>query len=159
MFVAGINSRGPTAIRFVPPNTKVNSAFFINKVLKPIYEKDIPRLFGKDAKRVALHHDSASSHTSGPTVKWLESNNCNFIPAADWPANSPDLSLKDYSINGIFKRRLSKRKSRGLPGLMRVMKDEWSKISVELCVNTLESWEKRVKLMIQNKGYQIEPLK
>jgi hypothetical protein len=159
MFVAGISSRDLTAIRFVPPNTKVNSAFYTYKILMPIQGKDIPWIFGKDAKRVALHHESASSHTSGPIVKWLESNNYNFIPAADWPTNSPDFSPMDCSINGIFKRRLSKRKSRGLPGLMRVMKDERSKISVELWVNTLEPWEKRVKLMIQNKGSQIEHLK
>jgi hypothetical protein len=132
MFVARISSRDPTVICFVPPNTKVNSAFFTNKILKPIYGKDILRLFGKDAKRVTIHHDSASSHTSGPTVKWLKSNNCNFIPAADWPENSPDLSPMDYLVNGIFKRRFSKRKSRALPVSMRVMKDVWSKIFVNL---------------------------
>jgi hypothetical protein len=32
-----------------------------------------------------------------------------------WPEISPDLSAMDYSINEILKRRLSKRKSRGLP--------------------------------------------
>jgi hypothetical protein len=88
----------------------------------------------------------------------MESYSCKFISAEDWPANSSDLSPMDYSINGIFKRRLSKRKVFSLRRLIRVMKDEWSKISLEVCVNTLQSWEKRVEMMIDNNGYQIENL-
>jgi hypothetical protein len=72
MFVAEISSHRPTAFRFVPPNTKVNSAFYINKVLRPIYVEDIPRFLKRDAKQVALHYDSASSHTSSPSIEWLE---------------------------------------------------------------------------------------
>ncbi|OQV22008.1 hypothetical protein BV898_04218 [Hypsibius exemplaris] len=68
MFVAGISARGPTAIRFLPPRTKVNSDFYVKHVLKPLLEKDIPRLYGTDAKYVALHHDSAAAHTALGTV-------------------------------------------------------------------------------------------
>ena len=50
MFVAGISAHGTTAIRFVPYSAKVTSVFYINKVLKPLFSKDIPRLFGKNEK-------------------------------------------------------------------------------------------------------------
>jgi hypothetical protein len=134
MFVAGISALGTTAIRFVPPRTKVNSDFYVKRVLQPLFEKDIPRLYGKDAKSVALHHDSAPAHKALGTVRFLEDNNYRFIPAADWPSNSPDLSPMDYSINGIFKRRLWKHKTHTLAGLKRAMRQEWSKIDVDLCV-------------------------
>jgi hypothetical protein len=88
-------------------------------------------MFGSRAHLVVLHHDSATAHKASATVQWLEANNYNFIPAGDWPANSPYLSPMDYAINGIFKHRLWK-KTRNLAGLMRVMKGEWKNISKAL---------------------------
>ena len=75
MFVAGMSARGPTAIRFVPPKTKINSEYYIKHVLKPLFRKGIPKLYGKKAKFVALHQDSAPAHTALPTVQFLKSNN------------------------------------------------------------------------------------
>lgn len=158
MFVAGISSRGPTGIYFVPPRTKINAQSYIDLFLKPLFKKDVPRLFGKDAKNVVLHQDSAPAHVARKTYKWLADNRIKFIPNKKWPSNSPDLSPMDYAINGIFKRRLWLRKARGLQGLKRVMRDEWSKLSVSLCQRVLASWEKRVKMMLDNHGFQIEHL-
>ena len=158
MFVAGISARGPTAIRFVPPSTKVNADFYVHRVLQPLFQKDIKRLYGKSAKRVKLHHDSAPTHRALATVRFMQENKYEFIPASDWPANSPDLSPMDYSINGIFKQRLWKRKAKDLQGLVRAMKQEWSLISKKLCVETLESWSTRAQRVLDNSGYQIEHL-
>ena len=80
------------------------------------------------------------------------------ILASDWPRNSPDLSPMDYSINGIFKRRLWKRKARGLEGLVRVLKEEWSGISIKFCVNTIESWSTGTSRVLKYPGYQNEHL-
>ncbi|OQV19850.1 hypothetical protein BV898_06120 [Hypsibius exemplaris] len=44
MCAAGVSYRDATGINFVPPTNKVNSAFFLNNVVKPIVEKDVPRL-------------------------------------------------------------------------------------------------------------------
>jgi hypothetical protein len=68
MFIAGISSVGRTNLRFVPPNTKVNSWFYVNKVLEPLFEKDIPRMFGSRAHLIVLHHDSAPAHKASATV-------------------------------------------------------------------------------------------
>ena len=43
----------------------------------------------------------------------------NFILVRNYPANSPDLSPMDYSMNGIFKCRLWKWKARCVKGLKR----------------------------------------
>ena len=105
MFVGGIRSVGRTTLRFVPQNTKVSSWFYVDKVLKPLFEKYIPTMFGSRAHLVLLHHDSASVHKASTTVPWFQAYNYNFIPAGDWPANSPDLSPMDCAINRIFKHR------------------------------------------------------
>ena len=39
MFPAGISAFGPTATRFVPPDTKVNANFYLNKVVKFLFGK------------------------------------------------------------------------------------------------------------------------
>jgi len=159
MFVAGISYKGTTDIRFVPPRAKVNSDFYINKVVHPLFKKDIPRLFGKQAKMAVLHRDSAPAHKSAKTVAWLKSNGYKFIPEEDWPANSPDLSPMDYSINGIFKQRLWRRKTKSLEGLKRAMREEWKKIDIGLCRRTMKGWAPRVEKMLENKGYQFQHLR
>ncbi|OQV14583.1 hypothetical protein BV898_11202 [Hypsibius exemplaris] len=102
MFVVGIFAKGPTAIRFAPLCTKVNSNFYVKHVLKPLFKKDIPKLYRKQAKSVALHHDSAAAHMALTTVRFLQDSNYRFIPA-DWPFNSPDLSPMDYFTNGFLR--------------------------------------------------------
>ena len=71
MFVAGISTFDSTAIHFIPPDPKVNANFYINKVLKAPFEKDVLRLFGKNTNS-ALHHNSNRAHTAAITVQWLE---------------------------------------------------------------------------------------
>ena len=48
----GVCWRGKSRIYVVPENTKINADNFIKLILKPMLEKDILRLYGKDAKKV-----------------------------------------------------------------------------------------------------------
>ena len=45
---------------------------------------------------------TTTAHTAAATVLRLDNFDYNFIPARDWPSNSPNLSSIGYSINGIF---------------------------------------------------------
>jgi hypothetical protein len=67
MFAAGFSWRGPTKLYIIPSNTKVNSAVFIMQILEPMVTGDISRLYGRDAKKVWLHLDSAISHAAKST--------------------------------------------------------------------------------------------
>ena len=96
---------------FRPSRCKSYHQVLHQQVLKPLLENKIPRLLGEDANSAVLHHDSARAHTAAAPVQWPEISAC-FIPARDWLAYSPNLSPMDYSVNGIFKRRLWKRKAR-----------------------------------------------
>ncbi|OWA54008.1 hypothetical protein BV898_18431, partial [Hypsibius exemplaris] len=73
MYDCGVSYRGPTSIYFVPPTSKVNSAFFLNNIVKPIVEKDIPGLYLGEEHKVILHFDSASSHTTPAVYSYLKS--------------------------------------------------------------------------------------
>ena len=68
------------------------------------------------------------------SIQWLENFGSNFIPTRDWPARS---------VNGS----------------KRAMREEWSKVSVDLWVKTFSAWESRVNFMIQSHGLQTGHLK
>jgi hypothetical protein len=59
MFAAGICANGKTRIYFVPPTTKLDRWFFIDKILRLIVKKDIPGLYPGKERLVCLHFDSA----------------------------------------------------------------------------------------------------
>ena len=101
-----ITERGSTGIYFVLSEAKVNSHFYVDKVLRPILQKDIPSLYGKLAKKVTLHHDSAPAHTSFFTYKSIVEMGFNFIAKEDWPANSPDISPMGLFFKRKFKAEI-----------------------------------------------------
>jgi hypothetical protein len=159
MFAAGICSRGKTGIYFVPPHCKVDRWFFIDYILKPIVEKDIPRLFPGEEHRVVLHFDSAPAHVAFDTYNWLVERGVNFIDKEDWMGNSPDMSPMDFGVNGILKQIMFRKKATTLPVLQRHLRKVWSEFSDSTCYKVMEAWVPRVKMLIDNQGLQIEHLK
>ena len=99
--------------------------------------KDVPRLYGKEASKVILHMDSASSHVCAATYAWLDSHGFKYITKLQWLANSPGVSPMDFFGNGRLKTATKKRKYRTLRGLKAAAKDEWSKVPVEQFQNAL----------------------
>ena len=144
LYAAGFTWRGQTGLYFIPPNTTISSEVFIKYVLEPMLTKDVPRLYGKEASKVILHMDSASSHVCPATYAWLGSHGFKYITKLQWLANSPGVSPMDFFGNGRLKTATKKRKYRTLRGLKAAAKDEWSKIPVEQFQNALSSWSKRV---------------
>ena len=59
MLAMGICKRRTSRLYVVPDGCKVNAETFIKLILKPMVEKDIPKLFVDDAKKVVFHMDSA----------------------------------------------------------------------------------------------------
>ena len=156
---AGVSFHGKTDIRIIDKGVKVNSDFYINKVLKPFVEKDLPRMFPEDQiKDMVFHQDSASSHTSKHTLAYLRQRKINFVTPEEWMPKSPDAAPMDFGIWGILKRRLQKRKIYTLAGLKRALKDEWNKLEQSVINKTLQSWPKRCRLIYNMHGSHIEHL-
>lgn len=156
MYAAGVSARGVTGIYFVPPTTKVNQKFFINKILKPIVERDIPRLYPGEEHKVILHFDSASSHTTPAVYQWLKDRKVKFIGKEDWLSNSPDMSPMDYGANGIFKKMMFATKPKDLFGLERCARRVWKEFPLATSHSIMKGWIQRVEKMLKNSGHQIE---
>ena len=104
MVVIGICWRGKSKAYIVPEKAKVNAEYFIHHILKPIVEKDIPRLYGDKSWKVKIHMDSAPGHVAKKTYDWLDSQKIKYITKEEWMGNSPDMSPMDYGINGDLKK-------------------------------------------------------
>ncbi|GBM83593.1 hypothetical protein AVEN_118097-1 [Araneus ventricosus] len=72
----GISANGFTKPRFMQSGSKINSEYYIQKILKPFLMDDYCRLYRNgDA---ILHQDSAPSHASRVTQKFLTGQQVKF---------------------------------------------------------------------------------
>ena len=137
VMAAGFSWNGQTQLFFIPARTKVNADYFIQHVLGSMFAVNVPRLFGRNAHKVLLHVDSASTHMARKTINWLNSHGIKFIAKDEWLPNSPELAPMDYFVNGHLKEMMRKRLYTTARGMIRAAKEEWSKIPLEVFQNAL----------------------
>lgn len=163
MAVGILTGRGAVPLFFVPGEVKVNRHFYIKKVLRPLVEKYLPALYPGELDRVWVHHDGASSHTAGDTMKYMdkvtETTGIRFIKNHEIPAKSPDGSPLDFFGFGYLKGKLRARHAKTLAGLKRAARQEWAKISVEMITRVFQSWIKRARAIVKARGRHIENVK
>jgi histone-lysine N-methyltransferase SETMAR len=158
MVVGATSGRGVLPLIKVPPKAKINAEYYIDYVLKPIIEEHLPRLYPQDMDKVFLHHDKASSHTARKTMAYLEEISSKlgitFIKNSDIPVKSPDASPMDFFAFGYLKQRLLKRRASTRDGLWKVLREEWSTISLEQVKRVFDSWKVRCRLIAKRGGKQ-----
>ncbi|GBL96270.1 hypothetical protein AVEN_234196-1 [Araneus ventricosus] len=75
---------------------KINSEYYIQKILKPFLKDDYRRLYPNgDA---FFHQDFAPSHASRITQKFLTAQQVQFLRPQQWMSNSPDAAPCDYFL-------------------------------------------------------------
>jgi hypothetical protein len=153
----GISANGCTTVRFVKPGVKINSDYYIRKILKPFIRRDIPKLYPNGD--YVFHQDSAPSHASKKTIKFLKDNKISFIPPTKWMPNSPDAAPLDYFFWGYLKKRLNRRKVRTIRGLQKAIREEVAKVPQNMINKALKSWGRRCRHIYYNKGLHIENYK
>ena len=70
--------------------------------------------------------------------------------------NRPDLAPMDFCVNGLFKWKLFDHAATTVANLILVMREVWSNLDQSKINNALQSWPKRVKLMINRQVLQKE---
>lgn len=163
MIVAGFSYNGKLKIKRVEKNVKINSKYYQEHILSPIFLNEIPSLYPQCHQSVRLHQDKASSHTSKSTVNFLkemeQKTGIKAVPFTDIPTKSPDVSPMDFCAFGLLKSALSKRRPKTLTGLWKAVQEEWDRIPLLTLQKALLSWKLRCRKIVQNKGCQIEHLK
>ena len=112
----------------VSSKVKVNSLYYKNNILKPLFEEEIPALYGKDIDKVELCRDKASSHTSKSTTAYLvkkeSKTGIKCIPLNEIPVKLPDASSMDFCAFVLLKRDFGKRHPKTLNGLWKTVQKE-----------------------------------
>lgn len=160
MVVGALSGRGTLPLIKVPQKVKVTAKYYIDFVLKPLLEIHVPKLYGKDTKKVIVHHDAASSHTARLTQDYAKDLKARLgitiIQNREIPIKSPDVSPMDFFGFGYLKRKIFLRRPRTFLGVWKVLQDEWCKVDVALVKSVYNSWNRRCRLVVREKGSHIE---
>ena len=151
MVWAGICWEGKTTLQFVKPGAKINSTYYCEEIITKFLNKDAKRLYPNGD--YLFQQDGATSHTSRVTTSFLRSH-MNFISKDQWPPKSCDLAPMDYSIWSWMQREVAKEFS-DMSSFKKAILRVWSRLPLAIIRTTLESWPKRVKAMMKNKGRHI----
>lgn len=149
-------SKGFLKPRFVEKNVKINSKYYIEKILKPMI-REANALFGEGGW--TLHQDNAPSHTAKATQEFLKNSGVNFITKDEWMPVSPDCSPCDYWLFGQLKRAVKRRPVHDAASLKRAVIGELKKIPLKNIEAALAAWPKRLRLVHAASGGHIENLR
>ena len=148
MVIGIITGRGTVPLLKVPSEVKINAQYYIEKVLKPLFNEYLPRLYPNDMDKVFFHHDKASSHTANLTTSYLEQLRSeigiSYLYKKDIPVKAPDASPLDFFGFGYLKQELLKRRARTLIGVWKLCQRVWSKVDLKMIENVYCSWKRRL---------------
>ncbi|GBN45482.1 hypothetical protein AVEN_201312-1 [Araneus ventricosus] len=150
----GISANGVTKPRFVQPGAKINSEYYIQKILKPFLKDEYCRLY-PNGDAVFLQ-DSVPSHASKVTQKFPKDQQVQFLKPQKWMPNNSDATSYDYFLWGHLKNKLNKRRVSTLRCLQKAIREEVKKIPKEMILRALKSWPKRCRQIFYAEGRHIE---
>ena len=127
MVVAAMTGRGVLPLIRVPSNVKINAKYYIEKVLKPLLEKELPKLYPNDLHKVLAHHDLAPAHKVKLTQEYAEDLRSRLgitiIHNFDIPVKSPDASPLDFFGFGYLKNSVTRKNIKTLDAAFRCCKN------------------------------------
>lgn len=161
MLVAAVCGRGTLFLKKVPKGTKINSENFCRSVMQPLVKVHLPKFYTKsEMKKIFVHFDAASSHTSQYTTHDLQLMSKKFgvmfIRKEDIPIKGADISPLDFWGFGYMKNEISKHKSKDLKNFYRKVREIWSAITPETVKKVYQEWMKRCESVVQKGGAHVE---
>lgn len=163
MVIGVITGRGAVPLFRVPSRVKINAQYYIDYVLKPLFEEHLPRLYGNDIDKVFFHHDKATSHTAKITTDYLErqkrERGIDYIKPEDIPVKAPDASPLDFFGFGYLKQELAKKRARTLDGVWKLSKRVWSQIDEPTIERVFAAWKRRCRMISRQDGAHVEQTK
>lgn len=146
MVWGGITYCGKT--KLIKIDGKLNAAAY-QSVLKRGLLPSARRLFGNSPW--CFQQDGARPHAARSTQQWLQANVPTFIPATDWPANSPDANSVE-NVWAIMDDRVAARKPRTVDQLWAAVQREWNALPLDLLEKLIDSQAQRLRDITKARG-------
>ena len=140
MVVAGYCARGKFIIKRVEGKAKINAQYYQTNIMEPLYNDEIPRLYGTDTTKVWIHIWTKHS------VIRLDLR---------WPIISTE-SNRNGNKHGLLKRGLATRRLKTVDGLWKFTKRVWNEIPMESLRRSLLQWKLRCRVIVRRRGNHIE---
>jgi histone-lysine N-methyltransferase SETMAR len=95
------NPLGFQVVDKLPTGTKMNGDYFVTNILEPLEQKIVPNERKPHARRLTVHLDNCSIHTSGASEVLMTEHN---MIRLKHPPYSPDLAPIDFICSQRSKR-------------------------------------------------------
>jgi hypothetical protein len=103
MFTIMWNPNGIHVVDRLPPDAKMNAAYYTTNILQPLHQTFFPTPRKPHGKKLVVHVDNCSIHRSAMTESFMESHDMISMPH---PPYSPDLAPSDFYLFGTVKQEL-----------------------------------------------------
>ena len=144
MVWACFSSAGRGSLYFIEQGKTVNADEYI-KILKSKM-----KLSMQIHRCSTFQQDSAPCHTSKKVKDWMIENG---VQVLEWPGNSPDLNPIE-NLWMVLKRKVRLCRPSNVQDLIYHIKRSWClDITPELCQKLVQSMPKRLKSVIESKGF------
>lgn len=154
MVWGGISRNVKLPLLFIESGVKINTNYYIEHVLKNHLLLHTSKLI--PGGNYCFQQDSAPSHQSKATQEWCRQKLPHFISSKEWPASSPDLNPLDYYAWGYMLSKIGSTKGHTLETFKQLLTDIWEEMPQETVRASCDSFKKRLRMVIKEKGERFE---
>ena len=147
MVWAAVTATGRSLLVFVP------SGVYISDILEGELLPWVREYF--EEAPCTFQQDSAPSHGSRMTQRWIQSHIPAFISKEDWSSRSLDLNPLNFSVWSILESKACRTSHDSLENLKGKLQREWALILQEDLCGSCNAFQGRLKQIINNKGSHI----
>lgn len=153
-----------TPLIFVPEGVKgVEYREFLRKKFFPWARRAYGHC-GQWNRNWVFHQDGAPSHKAEETQELIRDNVPDFIQVdispqrnnGEWPPNSPDLNVMDYSIWSILEAEACSKPHQSIEALKKSLVKAWNAIPQDIIDKAVDDFPKRLKKCIEAGGGHFE---
>jgi hypothetical protein len=157
MVYAAISWKGVCPLKFVDHGTKANQHYYRESILEqtvlPWAQNTFPN------SNWIFQQDGATSHTAKTTQAFCTANFSDFLRNEEWPAASPDLNQCDFFLWGWLQQHVNNKPHATISQLRDSIEAAWASLHPKMIESACtHEFQRRLKLVIQNKGGRIDHL-
>jgi hypothetical protein len=152
VFTVTWNALGFQVVDKLPTGAKMNSDYFITNILEPFEQKIFPNGRNPQAKRLTVHLDNCSVHTSGASEVFTAEHH---MIRLKHPSYSPDLAPSDFYLFSTIKERLTDIQMVGEEDVFDQLRELLNEIAVRELTKVFSTWIKRPTAVTRSSGSYI----